>query len=57
MTKPKKKPGRPATTRERRNVYLEEKHIEALREYGGGSLSAGIRIVTERHIIGKGTPP
>ena len=52
MKKPKR--GRPATDREARNVYLEPAQLEAVREYGGGNVSAGIRILIDRHLLRKG---
>jgi hypothetical protein len=52
MSTPKPR-GRPPTNRIRRNVYLDPSHIEALREFGGGNISAGIRILIERHLTKK----
>lgn len=53
MKKPPKR-GRPDTGRTARNVYLEPEQIEAVREFGGGNLSAGIRILIDRHLLKKG---
>jgi hypothetical protein len=48
------KRGRPPTGRVARNVYLEPKQLEAVREYGGGNTSAGVRILIDQHLLKRG---